>query len=121
MVSGADTADLRARMDPALFRPVLTNIIGNGIEANPGREVTFPIEVSATKSGIQWIFQTMGKRCRRRSRRAFSTPMYRGDKAGQHGFGARYRQEDRHGARGEIAYTEIDGHPRFSISLPRVD
>src|SRR5262249_5101160 len=46
-------AGLRARMDPLLFRQVLTNIIANGVEANPGRAVCFILRVSGDASSAR--------------------------------------------------------------------
>jgi len=40
-------AQLHAKIDATLFRQVLTNIIRNGLEANPGRRVRFTINISA--------------------------------------------------------------------------
>ena len=38
---------LRARLDSTLFRQVLTNIVRNGVEANPERHVRFRIQIDA--------------------------------------------------------------------------
>jgi signal transduction histidine kinase len=42
----------RARIDAALFRQVLTNIVRNGVEANPEQRVRFGIELTATEDSI---------------------------------------------------------------------
>ena len=44
---------LRAKLDPTLFRQVLTNIIRNGVEANPGRRVDFNVRVSGGSGAVQ--------------------------------------------------------------------
>src|SRR5581483_11228017 len=40
--------EVRARIDLALFRQVLTNIVRNGVEANPAERVRFALTLSAT-------------------------------------------------------------------------
>src|SRR4029077_15207782 len=57
---GFDDADIEihapprlpARVDGTLLRQVFTNIIRNGIEANPGKHVRFTIEVSVREGPI---------------------------------------------------------------------
>jgi signal transduction histidine kinase len=44
---------MRAKLDPTLFRQVLTNIIRNGVEANPGRRVNFNVRVGSSAGAVQ--------------------------------------------------------------------
>jgi len=122
VLNGAETADdLRARMDPPLFRPVLMNIIGNGVEANPGREVTFTIEVSATKSRIHVAISNDGEAVPAQIAPRIFDPYVSGRRGRDNmGLGLAIVKKIIMEHEGEIAYAEIGGHPRFSISLPRV-
>ena len=120
-VNGADAAaNLRARMDPSLFRPVLMNIIGNGIEANPGRPVTFMIDVSATKSLIRLDISNDGEMVPAQIAPRIFDPYVSGRKGEDNmGLGLAIVKKIIMEHEGEITYTEVDGHPRFNISLPR--
>jgi signal transduction histidine kinase len=122
VMSGADTADnLRARMDPLLFRPVLMNIIGNGVEANPGREVSFAIAVSATKSQIHVDISNDGEAVPAQIAPRIFDPYVSSRRGPDNmGLGLAIVKKIIMEHEGEIAYAEIGGHPRFSISLPRV-
>jgi signal transduction histidine kinase len=122
LVDVADTADTwRARMDPSLFRRVLMNIVGNGVEANPGREVTFTMEVSASRSRIHVNISNDGAAVPAQIAPRMFDP-YVSARAGQNnmGLGLAIVKKIIMEHDGEIAYADIDGHPRFSISLPRV-
>ena len=122
MVNGAHGPDsLRARMDPLLFRPVLMNIIGNGVEANPRREVTFTIEVSATKSRIHVNISNDGEAVPAQIAPRIFDPYVSGRRGRDNmGLGLAIVKKIIMEHEGEITYAEIEGHPRFSISLPRV-
>jgi signal transduction histidine kinase len=121
-VNGADTANnLRARMDPSLFRPVLMNIIGNGVEANPGREVVFTIKVSATKSSVHVNISNDGVAVPAQIVPRIFDPYVSGRGGRDNmGLGLAIVKKIIMEHEGEVAYTEFDGHPRFGISLPRV-
>ncbi|MGB6309626.1 MAG: ATP-binding protein [Steroidobacteraceae bacterium] len=122
VVRGADAAGhWRARMDPALFRPVLMNIIGNGTEANPGREVLFTIEVSATKSAVHMNISNDGVPVPAQIAPRMFDPYVSGHGGRDNmGLGLAIVKKIVMEHEGEIAYVEVDGHPRFCISLPRV-
>jgi signal transduction histidine kinase len=119
---GADSADrMRAKLDASLFRPVLMNIIGNGVEANPGREVKFTIKVSADKSSIQVDISNDGEAVPARIAPRMFDPYISG-RAGQDnmGLGLAIVKKIIMEHEGDIGYAEVGGHPRFSISVPRV-
>jgi Histidine kinase-, DNA gyrase B-, and HSP90-like ATPase len=118
----ADPADdVRARMDTALFRPVLMNIIGNGVEANPGRDVAFTIEVTATKSSIDVSISNDGEAVAAQMAPHIFDP-YISSHGGRDnmGLGLAIVKKIVVEHAGDITYTETAGHPRFRISLPRV-
>ena len=97
------------------------NIIGNGVEANPGREVSFAIEVSATKSRIHVVISNDGEAVPAQIAPRIFDP-YVSSRRGRDnmGLGLAIVKKIIMEHEGEIAYAEVDGHPRFSISLPRV-
>ena len=116
----AGSATLRAKMDPSLFRPVLMNIIGNGIEANPGRPVAFIIDVSATKSLIRLDISNDGVPVPVDIAPRIFDPYVSGRKGEDNmGLGLAIAKKIIMEHEGEITYAELDGHPRFTISLPR--
>jgi signal transduction histidine kinase len=121
-ITAVDTAeDLRVRMDPSLFRPVLMNIIGNGVEANPGRDTAFAIGVSATKATVQVTISNDGEAVPAQiAPRIFDPHISARIGRDNMGLGLAIVKKIIVEHEGEIAYTEIGGHPSFSITLPRV-
>jgi signal transduction histidine kinase len=122
LLNGGDTAGpLCVRMDSSLFRPVLMNIIGNGVEANPGRQVTFTINVSATKSSVQVDISNDGEAVPAKIAPRIFDPYVSGRGGRDNmGLGLAIVKKIVMEHCGEIAYAEVDGRPRFSICLPRV-
>lgn len=112
---------LRAKLDPALFRRILMNIIENGVEANPGREVRFTLEVSATRSSIHIDIANDGEVVPAWIAPRMFDPYISG-RAGQDnmGLGLAIVKKIVMEHEGEIGYSEMGGHPRFRISIPRV-
>ncbi len=119
---GAGTADrLRARMDPSLFRPLLMNIIGNGVEANPNQEITFMIEVNATPSSIHVNISNDGEPVPAQIAPHMFDPYISGHTGRDNmGLGLAIVKKIVMEHEGEITYAEVNGHPRFGISLRRV-
>jgi signal transduction histidine kinase len=119
---GVERAEhVRARMDASLFRPVLMNIIGNGVEANPGRDVSFTIQVSATQSSIRVDISNDGAVVPPQIAPRMFDPYISGRGApGNMGLGLAIVKKIIMEHDGEIGYTEVGGHPCFTISLPRV-
>ena len=113
--------DLRARMDSSLFRQVLMNIVGNGVQANPGREVTFTIEITGTKWSIMVAIANDGDSVPADIAARIFDPYISARGARENmGLGLAIVKKIIVEHEGEIVYAEVDGHPRFSISLPRV-
>jgi len=108
-------------MDAELFRPVLMNIIGNGVEANPGRDVAFTIEVTATKSSIHVNISNDGAAVPTEIAAHIFDP-YISSHGGRDnmGLGLAIVKKIVVEHAGDITYAKIAGHPRFCISLPRV-
>jgi signal transduction histidine kinase len=114
-------ADLRARMDPSLFRHVLMNVVRNGVEANPGRPIAFHIRVTHTESWIRVAISNDGEPVRADLAARIFDP-YVSSKPGKDNMGLGLAIVKKiiieHG--GEIAYAEEAGHPQFTLCLPRV-
>jgi signal transduction histidine kinase len=111
---------LYAKIDSTLFRQVLGNLVRNGVEANPARDVRFTVsiedherqvQVSVMNDGdpvpadiVPHIFDPY-----------FSTHAHK-DNMGL-GLAIVKKIIIEHG--GDIRYQERDGHPQFVITLPR--
>ena len=115
------SSEARARMDPSLWRHVLMNIVRNGVEANPGRGVQFKIRVTSTARSVLLDLVNDGEPVRAEITARIFEP-YVSDKSGKDNMGLGLAIVKKivieHG--GEISYAEEAGHPRFTISLPRV-
>ncbi len=127
-----DTAQLRVSEEPAplqakirgdvaLLRHVFTNIVRNGVEANPGRAVCFDVGLVA---GADWVTISIANDgClvpAELVERIFDP--YVSGKSGKDNMGLGLAIVKKivieHG--GEIVYREVSGRPVFNITLPRV-
>jgi signal transduction histidine kinase len=119
--ASACPAGLRARLDSLLFRQVLTNIIANGVEANGGRIVQFIIRVSGDASMARIAISNDGAPVPPDIAARMFEPYVSSKADGQNmGLGLAIVKKIviEHG--GEIAYDEVQGQPRFTISIARV-
>jgi len=114
-------AALHARLDASLFRQVLMNIIGNGVEANPDVKVGFSIMLSTTEAAVIVAISNDGRPVPTDIAARMFDP-YISSHARKENMGLGLAIVKRivmeHG--GEISYVEHMGYPRFIISLPRV-
>jgi signal transduction histidine kinase len=114
-------AQLHAKVDATLFRQVLTNIIRNGLEANPGRRVRFTIHIRAANGWIKIALSNDGHPVPAVIAERVFDPYVSG-KSGKDNMGLGLAIVKKivieHG--GEIGYAEITGRPVFTISLPQV-
>jgi signal transduction histidine kinase len=117
----ADTSDARARVDSTLLRQVLTNIIRNGIEANPDRRVRFDIELAADADQIRLTLANDGVPIPADLAPRIFDP-YVSSKTGKNNMGLGLAIVKKiiieHG--GDITYMETAGRPAFLIAMPRV-
>jgi len=113
--------DIRSRMDSALFRQVLMNIVANGVEANPASAVTFTVAVTGTKDSVLITISNDGEPVPAEIAPRIFDPYIssKGDKENM-GLGLAIVKKIIIEHEGEIALAERAGHPRFIISLPRV-
>jgi signal transduction histidine kinase len=108
-------------LDSLLFRQVLTNIIANGVEANGGRIVQFIIRVSGDASMARIAISNDGAPVPPDIAARMFEPYVSSKADGQNmGLGLAIVKKIviEHG--GEIAYDEVQGQPRFTISIARV-
>jgi signal transduction histidine kinase len=111
----------RARLDVALFRQVLTNIVRNGVEANSDRRVGFDIQLVATEDSLVLSIANDGHLVPSDLVERMFDPYVSGKSNKENmGLGLAIVKKIviEHG--GEITYRETDGRPTFIIVLPRV-
>jgi signal transduction histidine kinase len=115
------TTALRARVDDTLFRQVLTNIVRNGLEANPRRRIQFTIDIAAAGGSIRIALSNDGQPVPTALAGRIFDPYVSG-KSGKDNMGLGLAIVRKivieHG--GEITYAEHAGRPVFTISLPAV-
>jgi len=111
----------RANVDSTLLRQVLANIIRNGIEANPGRRVTFDIALDLMSDRIVMTIANGGAPVAAEIAGRIFDP-YVSTRADKHNMGLGLAIVKKivieHG--GDVAYAERAGRPLFIISLPRL-
>jgi signal transduction histidine kinase len=109
-----------ARMDVTLFRQVLSNLIRNGVEANPGRRVRFTFTLERTQAGSLLSISNDGMPVAADIAPRMFDP-YISSKTVKDNMGLGLAIVKKvvleHG--GEIRYQESDQHPEFVITLPR--
>jgi signal transduction histidine kinase len=111
----------RARLDVALFRQVVTNIVRNGVEANPGRRVRFEIELITSEDSLALSIANDGEPVPADLIPRMFDPYVSGKSNKENmGLGLAIVKKIviEHG--GEISYREVDRRPTFTIVLPRV-
>jgi signal transduction histidine kinase len=111
----------RVRVDGALLRQVFTNIIRNGIEANPDRRVGFAIRLHAGEDSVVISIVNSGHPVPSELVGRIFDP-YVSSKTGKDNMGLGLAIVKKivieHG--GEIVYREEGGKPVFTIVLPKV-
>ncbi len=111
----------RARIDVALFRQVVTNIVRNGVEANPGQRVRFEIELATSEDSLAMAITNDGEPVPPDLTARMFDPYVSGKSNKENmGLGLAIVKKIviEHG--GEITYREADSRPTFTIVLPRV-
>jgi signal transduction histidine kinase len=109
-----------ARMDVTLFRQVLSNLIRNGVEANPGRRVRFAFTLERAQAGSLLSISNDGLPVTADIVPRMFDPYISG-KTGKDNMGLGLAIVKKvvleHG--GDIRYQEHDQHPEFLITLPK--
>jgi signal transduction histidine kinase len=110
-----------ARVDVTLLRRVLTNIVRNGVEANPEYRVRFSVLLAADEDSVSISISNDGPPVPREIAGRIFDP-YVGGKGSKDNMGLGLAIVRKiiieHG--GEIVYAEEGARPVFTISLPRV-
>jgi signal transduction histidine kinase len=104
-----------------LLRQVVTNIVRNGIEANPGRRVRFGVRLVALEDLISLTIDNDGVPVPTELAGRMFDPYVSGKSNKENmGLGLAIVKKVvlEHG--GEIVYREVGGRPAFTITLPRV-
>jgi signal transduction histidine kinase len=120
--ASATTESMHARMDAALFRNVLMNIVRNAVEANPGRRVRFQLSVTSSERWIEVALANDGHPVPADLAARIFDPYVSGKNSKDNmGLGLAIVRKIilEHG--GDIAYAESEGHPLFTIALPRTN
>ncbi len=111
----------RVRVDAALLRQVFTNIVRNGVEANPGRRVGFDIRLVGWDDSVAISITNDGQPVASELVERIFDPYVSG-KSGKDNMGLGLAIVKKivieHG--GEIVYREEGGKPSFTMTLPRV-
>ncbi len=119
-VQFAESAPVEVALDSTLFRQVLTNIVRNGIEANPRQRVRFSVIVSVSDGSVQIAVANDGVPVAAElSERIFDpyvSTKIGGDNMGL-GLAIVRKIVIEHG--GDIHYEQRRGSPAFVITLPR--
>lgn len=120
LLTDAVPVALRVRIDATLLRQALTNIVQNGVEANPDRRVKFTVQVSATDRIATIAISNDGAPVPAQIAASMFEPYISGHNSKDNmGLGLAIVKKIvlEHG--GEIGYATREGRPTFSISLPR--
>lgn len=110
----------RVRLDPSLFRQVLMNIVGNGVEANRGKVVQFDIHIEAGPQTVSFSISNNGPPVPSAlSDRLFDPYVSEQRSQENMGLGLAIVKKIVVEHQGNITYLEQDGRPTFVISIPR--
>jgi signal transduction histidine kinase len=110
---------VRASIDPTLFRQVLTNLLRNGVEANPGREIRFLVRLTETNAGIEVSLRNDGVPVPDDLVPRLFDPYVSGTRGKDNmGLGLAIVRKIVIDHGGDIRYRLQHGAPEFVISLP---
>jgi signal transduction histidine kinase len=116
----AERANVEVELDSTLFRQVLTNIVRNGIEANPRQRVRFSVVVSVKDTWVEIAVANDGVPVPAElSERIFDPYVSTKSCSDNMGLGLAIVRKIviEHG--GDIRYEQRTGAPTFVIMLPR--
>lgn len=109
-----------AAIDPTLFRQVLTNIVRNGVEASPGRPVSFQLRLSVAGDVIELALSNDGPVVPADLAPRMFDPYVSGKQTKDNvGLGLAIARKVIIDHGGDIRYQERQGRPEFLLHLPR--
>jgi signal transduction histidine kinase len=109
----------RVRLDPSLFRQVLMNIVGNGVEANRGSMIRFDIHIVCGSHSVSINIANDGVPVPAAIADRLFDPYVSEQRSQENmGLGLAIVKKIVVEHQGEIAYREQDGRPTFVITLP---
>jgi signal transduction histidine kinase len=112
---------VRAKIDGTLLRQVLTNIVKNGVEANPGRNVEFKVRMASEEASITVSISNNGEPVPTTLAGRMFDP-YVSSKNGKDNMGLGLAIVRKimieHG--GDVTYAELQSHPTFTIAVPKI-
>ncbi len=111
----------RVRLDASLFRQVMMNIVGNGVEANRGRAVQFDIQICCESDDVSISISNDGVPVPTSIADRLFEPYVSEQRSLENvGLGLAIVKKIVMEHQGEIAYRELDKRPTFVIMLQRV-
>jgi len=111
---------LPADIDTTLFRQVLVNIIRNGVEASPGRQVSFQLQLGTAAESIEIALSNNGPPVPTDLAPRMFDPYISGKQTKDNvGLGLAIARKVIIDHGGDIRYQEREGRPEFLILLPR--
>ena len=119
---GAGTATaVRSSIDPTLFRQVLTNIVRNGVEANPDRDACFTVRMATVERRIEISLANDGAPVSDELVPRLFDPYVSGTRGKDNmGLGLAIVRKIVIDHGGDIRYQTRQGRPVFVITLPGV-
>ena len=112
---------LQVSLDTTLFRQVLVNIVRNGLEANPGREIRFEVRVSRRDDTVEIALLNDGAAVPEELVPQLFEPYISGRSSKDNmGLGLAIVRKIVIDHGGDIRYERRQGRPAFVISLSRV-
>lgn len=110
----------RVRMDASLFRQVLMNIVGNGVEANLGTPICFDIHILSESNAVVISIANDGVPVPGSiAARLFDPYVSERRTQANMGLGLAIVKKIVMGHNGEISYSDQEGRPTFLIRLPQ--
>lgn len=120
VIEFASSGPMAADIDPTLFRQVLVNIIRNGVEASPGRQVSFQLGLSAAAEAIEIALSNDGPAVPSDLAPRMFDPYVSGKQTKDNvGLGLAIARKVIIDHGGDIRYQEREERPEFLIHLPR--
>jgi signal transduction histidine kinase len=109
-------------LDTTLFRQVLVNIVRNGVEANPGRELRFDVRVTSRDDAVEIALLNDGVPVPAELASSLFEPYISGRSTKENmGLGLAIVRKIVIDHGGDIRYECRQGRPAFLISLPRAN